>query len=127
MSGASERANGRASGPVLQSVFLAVIDHSALQAFTPIKFETDAWVYMTLCRTRIAGPQDATSCNLHIGYAYVPKCADLVENLKRKNPYGLWATIRNEPILAQRMIRLHLNNQHVLCVSEENFIGSKGL
>ena len=30
MSGASERANGRASGPVLQSVFLAVIDHSAL-------------------------------------------------------------------------------------------------
>ena len=29
MSGASERANGRASGPVLQSVFLAVIDHSA--------------------------------------------------------------------------------------------------
>ena len=25
-----ERANGRASGPVLQSVFLAVIDHSAL-------------------------------------------------------------------------------------------------
>ena len=30
MSGASERANGRASGPALQSVFLAVIDHSAL-------------------------------------------------------------------------------------------------
>ena len=30
MSGASERANGRASGPVLQSVFLAVIDHSVL-------------------------------------------------------------------------------------------------
>ena len=29
VSGASERANGRASGPVLQSVFLAVIDHSA--------------------------------------------------------------------------------------------------
>ena len=29
MSGASEQANGRASGPVLQSVFLAVIDHSA--------------------------------------------------------------------------------------------------
>ena len=28
MSGARERANGRASGPVLQSVFLAVIDHS---------------------------------------------------------------------------------------------------
>ena len=28
---ASERANGRASGPVLQSVFLAVIDHSADQ------------------------------------------------------------------------------------------------
>ena len=27
VSGASERANGRASGPVLQSVFLAVIDH----------------------------------------------------------------------------------------------------
>ena len=29
MSAASKRANGRASGPVLQSVFLAVIDHSA--------------------------------------------------------------------------------------------------
>ena len=29
VSGANERANGRASGPVLQSVFLAVIDHSA--------------------------------------------------------------------------------------------------
>ena len=28
-SSASERANGRASGPVLQSVFLAVLDHSA--------------------------------------------------------------------------------------------------
>ena len=28
MSGASERANGRASGPVPQSVFLAVLDHS---------------------------------------------------------------------------------------------------
>ena len=28
VSGASERANGRASGPVLQSVFLAVIVHS---------------------------------------------------------------------------------------------------
>ena len=32
VSGASERANGRASGPVLQSVFLAVFDHSALLA-----------------------------------------------------------------------------------------------
>ena len=30
MSGASEQANGRASGPVLQSVFLAVFDHSDL-------------------------------------------------------------------------------------------------
>ena len=29
-SGASKRANGRASGPVLQSVFLAVLDHSAM-------------------------------------------------------------------------------------------------
>ena len=29
MSGASEQANRRVSGPVLQSVFLAVIDHSA--------------------------------------------------------------------------------------------------
>ena len=28
VSGASERGNGRASGPVLLSVFLAVIDHS---------------------------------------------------------------------------------------------------
>ena len=31
MSGASERANGRASGPVLQSLFLTVIDHSVLE------------------------------------------------------------------------------------------------
>ena len=31
VSGARERANGRASGPVLQSVFLAVIDHSVLE------------------------------------------------------------------------------------------------
>ena len=30
VSGASKRANGRASGPVLQSVFLAVLDHSVL-------------------------------------------------------------------------------------------------
>ena len=30
VSDASKRANGRASGPVVQSVFLAVIDHSAL-------------------------------------------------------------------------------------------------
>merc|ERR1712126_594388 len=30
VSGASERANGRVSGPVLPSVFLAVIDHSAV-------------------------------------------------------------------------------------------------
>ena len=29
MSGASKRTNGRASGPVLRSVFLAVLDHSA--------------------------------------------------------------------------------------------------
>ena len=29
VSGASKRANGRASGPVLQTVFLAVINHSA--------------------------------------------------------------------------------------------------
>ena len=29
MSGASKQANGQASGPVLQSVFLAVLDHSA--------------------------------------------------------------------------------------------------
>ena len=33
MSGASERANGRANGPVLQSVFLVVIDHSATEDF----------------------------------------------------------------------------------------------
>ena len=31
MSGASERANGRVSGPLLQSVFFAVIDHSAVK------------------------------------------------------------------------------------------------
>ena len=30
MSGASERGNGRASGPVLQSVFFFIFDHSVL-------------------------------------------------------------------------------------------------
>ena len=30
VSGVSERANGRASDPVLQSVFLAVLDHSVM-------------------------------------------------------------------------------------------------
>ena len=30
VSGASKRANGRASGPVLLSVFLAVLDHSGV-------------------------------------------------------------------------------------------------
>ena len=30
MSGASEQANGRASGPALQSVFLVVLRHSAV-------------------------------------------------------------------------------------------------
>ena len=38
MSGASERANGRASGPVLQSVFLAVLDHSGLIASVLVLF-----------------------------------------------------------------------------------------
>ena len=33
VSGASERTNGRASDPVLQSVFLAVLDHSAEEFF----------------------------------------------------------------------------------------------
>ena len=35
MNGASERANGRASGPVLQSLFLTVIDHSEHVLFFP--------------------------------------------------------------------------------------------
>ena len=42
VSGASEQANGQASGPILLSVFLAVIDHSALirnsvSVFSPIQ------------------------------------------------------------------------------------------
>ena len=32
MSGVSERANGRASGPILQSVFLVILAHSATDA-----------------------------------------------------------------------------------------------
>ena len=32
VSGASKPANGRASGPVLQSVFLIILDHSAVDA-----------------------------------------------------------------------------------------------
>jgi len=35
VSGANEGANGQASGPVLQSVFLAVIDHSGKSVFIP--------------------------------------------------------------------------------------------
>ena len=43
VSGASERANGRASGPVLRSVFLVVIDHSVVRymdcrTLTPTRF-----------------------------------------------------------------------------------------
>ena len=33
MSGANEQANGRASSPVLQSVFLAVLAHSEVKIF----------------------------------------------------------------------------------------------
>ena len=44
MSGVSERANGRASGPVLQSVFLAVIDHSAAATFFETAFDGTALV-----------------------------------------------------------------------------------
>ena len=40
MSDANERANGRVSGPVLQSVFLAVFDHSA-----PNRFRADVTTY----------------------------------------------------------------------------------
>ena len=36
VSGASERAIGRASGPVPQSVFLAVIDHSDMLYYVPV-------------------------------------------------------------------------------------------
>ena len=38
VSGASERVNGRASDPVLQSVFLAVIDHSVRRIFSVVGF-----------------------------------------------------------------------------------------
>ena len=45
MSGASEQANGRASGPVLQSLFLAVIEHSA---FLPRQDENGGkWIHRT--------------------------------------------------------------------------------
>ena len=37
MSSASEQANRRASGPVLQSVFLAVLDRSALMKVDGVK------------------------------------------------------------------------------------------
>ena len=41
VSGASERVNGQVSGPVLQSVFLAVIDHSeGEKRQSPIKQKT---------------------------------------------------------------------------------------
>ena len=51
VSGASERANGRASGPVLQSVFLAVIDHSA-EWVGPI-LPCGTWVIDTVMQRQI--------------------------------------------------------------------------
>ena len=44
MSGGSEQVNGRENGPVLQSVFLAVIDHSEGYNISPgIKVTNALW------------------------------------------------------------------------------------
>ena len=50
VSGASERANGRASGPVLMSLFLFVPDHSGLSARRRIRFPLSA-VSMVKCNS----------------------------------------------------------------------------
>ena len=57
MSGASERANGRASGPVLQSVFLVVLDHSVLFSSSgqigDTKMRGNQAVYLRLMQSQI--------------------------------------------------------------------------
>ena len=56
MSGASERANGRASGPVLTSLFLFVSDHSASLAWASEGFSfTEESTSKTLSRDSKAG------------------------------------------------------------------------
>ena len=47
MTGVSERANGRASVPVLQSVFLAVLDHSVLGSL--VFLDATAHLYKRSC------------------------------------------------------------------------------
>ena len=48
MSGATEQTNGRASGPVLQSVFLVVLDHSAQKETPETYFGKDVGIAITI-------------------------------------------------------------------------------
>ena len=48
MSGASERANGRASGPVLQSVFLVILAHCVVRDVSNVEIEVAAFPAQTL-------------------------------------------------------------------------------
>ena len=67
MSGASERANGQASGPVLLSVFLAVFDHSALFNMTMAKIITWHPVqHLRPAETATIAPIKATKKNAFI-------------------------------------------------------------
>ena len=57
MSGASERANGQASGSVLQSVFLAILDHSdwvmgMIILFTLVKGQSFSLVHQQVMKMR---------------------------------------------------------------------------
>ena len=52
VSSASERANGRASGPVFTSLFLFVPDHSASSAVCPVEAEVAPLIVETSPRVR---------------------------------------------------------------------------
>ena len=47
--GVSERANGRASGPVLQSVFLTVFDRSVIQDPLPLRLHRPDHLTLSIC------------------------------------------------------------------------------
>ena len=77
MSGASEQANGQASGPVLTSRFLAILNYCALQHFTSvcifqIRFVSRCTCFRftaSLCRLQWTGRCSITRRNLPSSFA----------------------------------------------------------
>ena len=80
MSGASERANGRASGPVLTSLFLFVSDHSAVGEDEGVKQEGEVVVEGEGIKLKDDSSRHAQSC-------LCPPC---------RFPYSLSLTWRQE-------------------------------